>query len=80
MDVTCTVCNGTGTGSDNNPCRVCSGDGIIGLTDADFPKYIATRAIHGVVWDAILTKLDTLDTKIDAIAAQVQVLFDDLNQ
>ena len=75
----CESCGATGS-QDGQPCPTCSGTGEMPLVEdahdqTEFNvKYVVLKA------DDIVTKLETLDTKIDAIAVQVQVLFDDLNQ
>jgi len=65
MLVQCSVCN-NGTGSDGNPCSICEGVGEVDLTSSRFPHLSKHWVIQGVVWDAMLTKLDTIvyDTNV----------------
>lgn len=59
MLVPCTICD-NGTGSDGNPCTICDGDGEIDLLDAAFPKINTRMKLRGVIWDAMITRLDTV--------------------
>lgn len=68
MELTCTACNGTGTGSDGNPCVVCGGDGVIDLIDDNFSQLIQQRRIAGIVWNEMLTQLANLTGKIDDVS------------
>ena len=85
MEITCFACD-SGTGSDGNPCVLCGGDGVVDLADADFANTGNPWQIHGLVWDTILTNLDTIagyltggvktrltriETKIDAIQTKL---------
>lgn len=74
MEITCHHCDGTGISpSTGQTCHVCGGDGDIETEGLHIHTIIKAHVI------TINTKFADLDTKIDAIAAQVQVLYDDLN-
>ena len=60
MEVPCSACNTTGTGSDGNPCLICSGDGEINLLDDNFPHIRKREKMRGIIWDAMLTRLDEI--------------------
>ena len=77
MDIKCT-CD-AGTGSDGNPCRICSGDGVINLADADFVKYISRWSLHGVVWDTMLTNLASIIAEQASQRAALTSAFADVN-
>ena len=79
MDITCTACD-AGTGSDGNPCTVCGGDGVITLIGSNFVKLINRWALHGVVWDSILTKLDDLEDKVDDVMDKCNDIFEKVNE
>ena len=79
MKIPCLVCAGTGT-KNGEVCIVCSGEGsrdptlgVIGVTSTE----LAT--LNVAIFNALDTKLDDLTTKLDAIAVQVQAIYDDLN-
>ena len=57
MDTTCSACQGVGS-SGGITCDVCSGTGLVGLTDANFRQITLGDqiALAGVVWDAPLKK------------------------
>ena len=78
MEISCPSCN-EGIASDGNPCGLCDGDGLVDLTNSKFAHYGNQWQLHGFVWDALLTRLIDIEDKVDAIAVQVQVLYDDLN-
>ncbi len=78
MELTCTACD-SGTGSDGNPCIVCGGDGVIDLIDPEFGTSTLLPKVYGVVWDAILTSLASLESDMATIKTQIQALYDDLN-
>ena len=73
-------------------CPVCGGDGIRtvwqGAVDeegnfvppGDAPCLECNETGERIIGTITIPQLDNLITKVDAIAAQVQVLFDDLNQ
>ena len=79
MDITCPACD-AGTGSDGNPCTVCGGDGVITLIGSNFVKLINRWALHGVVWDSILTKLDDLEDKVDDVMDKCNDIFEKVNE
>ena len=66
MEITCGVCT-EGVGSDGGSCSVCGGDGLIDLADSDFRKYIQRWALHGVIWNEMLTRLDDIEDKVDDV-------------
>lgn len=77
MELVCPVCNGSGVVGDNNePCSTCGGDGKILLADADFShiRGAGFRALRGTIWDLLLTSLASLDTKIDALQADITTI------
>ena len=78
MDTTCSACVGVGSNG-GLECAVCSGTGLVGLTDANFKQITAGDqiALTGVVWDSILTKLNTLTTELEAVKNKVKKLKDD---
>ena len=68
-------------------CRLCGGDGIVpdGLTcprcDGSGTVYTEASGSFQLEWNVkyVAGKVDELETKIEAIAVQVQALYDDLN-
>ena len=68
MELICRTCDGSGAGSDSNPCKVCGGDGLIGLTDDEFGQTTIHPKIYGIVWNDILTRLGDIEDKVDDVA------------
>ena len=66
MELTCTVCN-EGTGSDGNPCKVCNGDGVIDLIDAEFGNRKLPPKVFGIIWNDVLTRLSDVEDKVDDV-------------
>jgi len=66
MIINCSSCI-NGVASDGNACTVCGGDGEIDLTDAIFGRYGVPAGVHGVVWDAMLTRLSDIEDKVDDV-------------
>jgi len=86
MLISCTPCKGTGA-SGGVSCTVCSGDGEIDLTDANFRgiRIGDQITLMGIVWDSLLTsasdiedKVDAMTDSIDAIIAEQDSLREDL--
>lgn len=73
MKLTCTACI-DGTHSCGEPCLVCGGDGEIDLLDADFVKVDTHGKLRGIIWDAILTRIDDSLTKLETLAIKVDTL------
>ncbi len=74
----CDHCNETGL-IGGETCTYCGGDGLIPMRDCPHARieWNVYQAITEI--DDALVKLNALGTKIDTIATQVQVLYDDLN-
>jgi len=62
MEITCPACT-SGTASDGNPCVLCTGDGLVDLTDADFMHYGNRWRLHGQVWDVLIANT-TMPTNV----------------
>jgi len=71
MLVPCAACD-NGTGSDGNPCIICGGNGELNILDDNFSKLTQERSIRGIVWDAMLTKLDDIEAKTDTLTTELE--------
>ena len=69
MILTCTVCD-NGINSAGNPCLVCGGDGEFTLVDSGFVNTQGQWPITGMVWDAMLTKLEDVESLADDLIDQ----------
>ena len=80
MEVTCHACT-EGVTSAGNSCEVCGGDGNIDLNDIAFRsiKRGPERSLKGLVWSAILDKLDSLLAEQVSQGATLVVLEEKLN-
>ena len=75
MEVTCHACT-EGVTSAGNSCEVCGGDGNINLNDIAFRsiKRGPERSLKSLVWSALLTNQESLDTKVDSLTTAVATL------
>ena len=74
MIIDCSVCI-DGVASDGNSCGVCGGDGEIDLTDVAFGRCDVPARIQGIVWNAILTKLEANAEELDYIHGKVTAIW-----
>ena len=70
--IVCYTCNGSGERPPGTTCPTCDGSGEV-EAEGTHPVTLAYVA-------ATNERVNEIETKIDAIALQVQALFDDLNQ
>ena len=66
MELNCPSCD-NGIGSDGNSCKVCGGDSVIGLVDAEFGLHTINPKVYGIVWNELLTQLTDLTDKVNDV-------------
>ena len=75
MVFSCVSCGGDGIRGGVS-CLVCGGDGEIDLLDDRMSEvsYGALKALHGIVWDSLLTSVKDIEDKLDDLKDKIDEL------